>query len=221
MAVMAFIKDHMIVDPALRAAIIDRVLAQNFGDAPDQAAHDLGEITLPDGGRAKLFARHAADAVLLDDRDQVVLITRRHEPGRGKLALPGGFLDEVDGVVEDGLTAALREAVEETGISAALRTWCTVFAAGPRRFDRGFDIRRAWNDIAGTAVKKGDFFTVSTQGFGIHVPGDLADLPLEAGDDAAAVHVVKIADLQEQKFAVPDHLPIIRDALAWLPRSCR
>jgi ADP-ribose pyrophosphatase YjhB (NUDIX family) len=218
---MAFIKDHMIVDPALREAIIARVLAQNFGDAPDAAAHDLGMIDLPDGTATRLFARHAADAVLLDDRDQVVLITRRHEPGKGKLALPGGFLDEVDGVVEDGLTAALREAVEETGISAALRTWCTTFAAGPRRFYRGFDIRCAWNDIAGTAVQKGDFFTVSTQGFGIHVPGDLAALPLAAGDDAASVHVVYVAYLQERMFAVPDHLPMIRDALACLPRSCR
>jgi len=218
---MAFMKDHMIVDPALQAAIIARVLAQNFGDAPDAAAHDLGDIALPDGTTARLFARHAADAVLLDDRDQVVLITRRHNPGQGKLALPGGFLDEVNGVVEDGLTAALREAVEETGISALLRTWSTTFAAGPRRFDRGFDIRAAWNDIAGTPVKKGDIFTVSTQGFGIHVPGDLAALPLAAGDDAAAVHVARIADLREWMFAVPDHLPIIQDALACLPRSCR
>jgi ADP-ribose pyrophosphatase YjhB (NUDIX family) len=218
---MAFVIDHMIVDPALQAAIIGRVLAQNFGDAPDQAAHDLGMIALPDGGSAKLFARHAADAVLLDDRDQVVLITRRHNPGQGKLALPGGFLDDVDGVVEDGLTAALREAVEETGISALLRTWSTTYAAGPRRFDRGFDIRVAWNDIAGTAIKKGDFFTVSTQGFGVHVPGDLAALPLKAGDDAAAVHVARIADLREPMFAVPDHFSIIQDALACLPRSCR
>jgi ADP-ribose pyrophosphatase YjhB (NUDIX family) len=209
---MAFIKDHMIVAVALRAAIIARVLAQNFGDAPDKPAHDLGMIALPDGTAVRIFARYAADAVLLDDHGQVVLITRRHEPGTGKLALPGGFLDEVNGVVEAGLAAALREAVEETGISAALLKGCAAFTAGPRRYDRGFDIRSAWNDIAGTTVKKGDLFTVSTQGFGIRVPGDLRRIPLAAGDDAVAVRVMKIADLREQMFAVPDHLPMIRAA---------
>jgi ADP-ribose pyrophosphatase YjhB (NUDIX family) len=46
----------------------------------------------------------------------VVLITRTHNPGAGLLALPSGFIDAVNGRVERPLIAAMREAVEETGI---------------------------------------------------------------------------------------------------------
>jgi ADP-ribose pyrophosphatase YjhB (NUDIX family) len=211
---MEFIKDHIVVDPALQARIIALVLAGNFGDAPDAAAQDLGLVELPDGSAVRCFARHAADPILLDGAGQVVLITRLHEPGVGKFALPGGFMDAVDGVVEDGRSAALREAVEETGVSAALLARCEVFAVGGRRYDRPFDIRRAWNDIAGTAIKMGELFTVSTQGFCVRVPEDLRNLALAAGDDAACVRVMRVDELRAEMFAVPDHLPMIMEAVS-------
>jgi len=210
---MEFVRNHMIVDRQLQARIITLVLAGNFGDAPDAAAHDLGVLEMPDGVLVRCFARHAADALLLDEAGQVVLITRMHEPGVGKLALPGGFMDAVDGVVEDGRTAALREAVEETGVSAALLAQCAVFAVGKRRYDRPFDIRRAWNDIVGTAIKKGELFTVSTQGFCVKIPGDLRDVALAAGDDAASVRVMRVDELTAEMFAVPDHLEMILEAV--------
>jgi ADP-ribose pyrophosphatase YjhB (NUDIX family) len=211
---MDFIRNHMEADPALQGRIISLVLAGNFGDAPDAAAHELGLVELPDGKFVRCFARHAADAILLDGAGQVVLITRVHEPGVGKFALPGGFLDAVDGGVEDGKTAALREAVEETGVNAAFLAQCAVFAVGHRRYDRPFDIRRAWNDIAGTAIKKGELFTVSTQGFVFKIPGDLRNLPLTAGDDAASLRVHTVEALVPDLFAVPDHLEMINEAIA-------
>jgi ADP-ribose pyrophosphatase YjhB (NUDIX family) len=210
---MDFIKNHIVVDPALQQKIIALVLAGNFGDAPDAAAHDLGLVEMPDGTRLRCFARHAADPVLLDEAGQVVLITRMHEPGVGKFALPGGFMDAVDGVVEDGRAAALREAVEETGVSAAILAQCAVFAVGGRRYDRPFDIRRAWNDIAGTAIKMGELFTVSTQGFCVKISGDLRNVALAAGDDAASVRVMRVDELRADMFAVPDHLDMITEAL--------
>jgi ADP-ribose pyrophosphatase YjhB (NUDIX family) len=211
---MEFIENHIVVDPALQARIIALVVAGDFGDAPDAVAHDMGLVEMPDGTMLRCFARHAADPILLDEAGQVVLITRMHEPGVGKLALPGGFMDDVGGVLEDGKTAALREAVEETGVSAALLAQCEVFAVGKRRYDRPFDIRRAWNDIVGTAIKQGELFTVSTQGFCVKIPGDLRNVALAAGDDAAAVRVMRVDELRADRFAVPDHLEMIREAVA-------
>lgn len=143
----------------------------------------------------------------------MVLITRTHEPGAGKLALPGGFMDVVDGAVETTLTAAMREAVEETGIDEALLRGARGVPVGGRLFDRPFDIREAWNDPAGTVIKRGELFAVSTRGIRFRLAGDLADMRLQAGDDAKAVRVASLAALRPDWFAVPDHLAMIELAL--------
>jgi len=206
---MAVFQDHMLVDTGLRGEVIARAVAGGFGNDPDRAVHGLGVVAVP--GLVRVYLRHAADAILLDDAGQVVLITRRHNPGAGRLALPGGFLDEVDGVVEDSLTAAMREAVEETGIDVELLRGGQ--AVGARRYDRPFDIRRAWSDLAGTEIKEGELFAVSTRGFRFRLGGDLRDVRLAAGDDAGAVGVYEVAALRPEQFAVPDHLEMIMAAV--------
>jgi 8-oxo-dGTP pyrophosphatase MutT (NUDIX family) len=210
---MEILRDFMLVLPNLQAEIVARSVAGNFGDEPSHAAHSLGNITLPDGTEKPVWLCHAADTVLLDDCGQTVLITRLHNPGRGKQALPGGLLDEVDGKVESSRAAALREAIEECGVSAAVLASADIRQIGHRRFARPFDIRSAWNNLPGTQVMKGDFFTVSTLGFRVKIAGDLRDVALLAGDDATAVHVVKIAGLRPEQFAVPDHIEMIQEAL--------
>ena len=209
---MEILRDHMLILPELQAEIVARCIAGNFGDEPRRAAQVLGRITLPDGSEKPVWLCHAADAVLLDDHGQTVLVTRLHNPGRGKQALPGGLLDEIDGRVESSHSAALREAMEETGISAAVLAAADISQLGPRRYARPFDIRSAWNNLPGTPILKGDFFTVSTMGFRIKIAGDLRDVALLAGDDATAVHVVEIAGLTPEQFAVPDHIEMIREA---------
>ncbi len=207
---MEAVKNHMIVDAALQRHITDRFIAGRFGDIPSHAVHDLGRVRLPGAGDVALHLRHAADAILLDDFGQVVLITRLHHPGAGLLALPGGFIDAVDGGMENPLEAAIREAVEETGVDEELLRGSAAAPAGHRLYDRPFDIRVAWNNLPGTSIRQGDVFGVSTQGFCFRLPGNLRDLPLQAGDDAKAVQVLEIASLRESQFAVPDHLPLIR-----------
>jgi 8-oxo-dGTP pyrophosphatase MutT (NUDIX family) len=202
----------MVVDAGVQREIVARIVAQNLADVPDQAVHGLGLLRLPDGREVALHVRHAADAILLDGFGQVVLITRKHHPGAGKLALPGGFIDEVDGVVEAPLVAARREAVEETGILDTLVASGGV-PVGHRRFDRPFDIREAWNNIPGTNIKLGELFGVSTQGFCFKFKESLAEIALQAGDDAAAVQVLRIAALRAEMFAVPDHLEMILEAV--------
>lgn len=58
---------------------------------------------------------------------QVLLIRRRHDPFRGRWALPGGFVD----IDEDLVDAARRELQEETGLAAGdLRQLVTVGTPG-------------------------------------------------------------------------------------------
>ncbi len=211
---MDILHDHMLIDPRLQADIVARCLAAGLGDDPARPAHPLGPVLLPDGRNIPAWLCHAADAVMLDEQGQTVLITRLHNPGRGKLALPGGLLDALDGHMESSLAAALREAMEETGISADVLAQAQITQLGHRRFARPFDIRSAWNNLPGTDVKKGDFFTVSTLGFRLKIDGDLRTVALRAGDDATAVQVVRIDTLRPEQFAVPDHPEMLAQACA-------
>jgi ADP-ribose pyrophosphatase YjhB (NUDIX family) len=212
-----FIKDNMLIDPSMQKEILRRAVAGNFGDNPSQAVHSLGTVKTPDGREVGVYLRHAADAVVLDDFGHVVLVTRKHNPGAGLKALPGGFMDPVQGsggatVAETSVTAALREATEETGISKQLLDGAQVIPVGQRSYDRPFDIRVAWGDMPGTDIKKGDFFAVSTQAFRLKITQDLSRVPLKASDDAKAVVVAKISSLTPDEFGVSDHLAMIRAA---------
>ncbi|MHC4072419.1 MAG: NUDIX domain-containing protein [Planctomycetota bacterium] len=56
------------------------------------------------------------DAVVFacsDDKTEVLLINRKHEPFKGRWAVPGGFI-EIDEELED---AVVRELAEETGLT--------------------------------------------------------------------------------------------------------
>lgn len=72
----------------------------------------------------RLFVNPAAAvaAILLDAADRVLLVRRAHEPARGKLAFPGGFVD----LGESGEGALRREISEEVGLEVPeLEFLCT------------------------------------------------------------------------------------------------
>ncbi len=50
--------------------------------------------------------------VIIPHKDGIVLIRRKRKPGKGKIALPGGFVDEG----EEPEEAAIREAMEEVNL---------------------------------------------------------------------------------------------------------
>ena len=212
-----FIKHNMLIDPSIQKEIIRRAIDGKFGDNPNQAVHSLGSVKMPDGREVPVHLRHAADAVLLDDFGHVVLITRKHNPGAGLKALPGGFMDAVQGidevtVGEKAATAALSEATEETGIGKRLLEGAQVIPLGHRSYDRPFDIRVAWDDMRGTNIKKGDLFAVSTQGFCVKTTQDLSQESLKAGDDAKHVLVAAMSTLTPDEFGIADHLAMIQAA---------
>ncbi len=57
----------------------------------------------------------AATAIVTEDAGRILLILRSREPGRGRWALPGGFIETGEGPAE----AARRELEEECGIRAS------------------------------------------------------------------------------------------------------
>jgi ADP-ribose pyrophosphatase YjhB (NUDIX family) len=207
----------MLVNPALQQEIMRRITIANICvSQPLHTADPLGLLEMPGGKEVSVYLRHAVDAVLLDDAGKVVLITRRNQPGMGLAALPGGFIDLRHGsasMVEQPAEAALREAREETGISEDILAAANVKAVGTRACTRPFDIREAWDDIAGTPIKKGDLFAVSTQAYCVRIKGNFSTIPLQAGDDASKVRVEEVAALRAEHFGVPDHLAMIREAV--------
>jgi ADP-ribose pyrophosphatase YjhB (NUDIX family) len=61
----------------------------------------------------------AAVGVVLEYEEQIVLIKRSQEPGKGKLDLPGGFVDPDEGAEK----AARREVKEELGLDLGAVTY--------------------------------------------------------------------------------------------------
>jgi ADP-ribose pyrophosphatase YjhB (NUDIX family) len=150
---------------------------------------------------------------IITDGEYIVMIDRKHDPGMGKPALPGGFIDPTrGGGVESAVQAATREAAEEAGID--LKNVATQLI-GTRNMDRPFDVRVAANDSLEEkyGIKKSDVFMVSTQAVRFDVP-DLTSTSLTAGDDAVtdSARRVRIDSLTRDTLAISDHFDMITAA---------
>jgi 8-oxo-dGTP diphosphatase len=115
-----------------------------------------------------------------------LVVKRRNAPHRGRWALPGGFVDEM----EDVEKAARRELREETGVDARKvpLEQVGVYTA-PRRDPRHRTISVAWLAI---------------------LPADVA---LEAGDDASDTRWCPVVELLEPRRLAFDHATILQDAV--------
>jgi len=72
----------------------------------------------------------AVAALVLNHKDQLLLVKRSVEPAKGKWCLPGGFI-EIDESIEE---AALRELEEETGIKGEIDGLIDFFSQKGRHY---------------------------------------------------------------------------------------
>jgi bifunctional NMN adenylyltransferase/nudix hydrolase len=128
------------------------------------------------------------DAVIVQS-GHVLMIRRRAEPGRGLLALPGGFLDaNSDRTLED---AMLREVREETGLKV------------PSPVIRGNITETKVFD----AIQRSSRGRTITHAFFIKLPN--GELPrIKAGSDASAAHWIPISQVSPSE-CFEDHYEII------------
>jgi 8-oxo-dGTP pyrophosphatase MutT (NUDIX family) len=77
----------------------------------------------------------AAVALILDAQDRVLIIRRAHEPGLGKLGLPGGVIEPE----ETGEMAAARETREEVGLDLPASAFTYFLALNNRYLFQGYE----------------------------------------------------------------------------------
>ena len=70
----------------------------------------------------------AVGAIVADSEGQILLITRARDPGKGKLGMPGGFVDPGETLE----TAIVREVLEETNLTATSTEYLISF---PNKYD--------------------------------------------------------------------------------------
>lgn len=141
-------------------------------------------------------------AVLWQDR--LAVITRKNRPGRGQLALPGGFLEPAELLI----TGCLRELQEETGLRLLLPGMKGPGQAAALRAQEAFD-----------AVHRSTRGRIVTHGFLFEVQS--AQRPeLTAGDDALSAEWLPVeAFLAAQGQVFHDHRHVVNRLLE-LARRC-
>ena len=122
--------------------------------------------------------------VILQRDSKVLMIRRKKDPFEGQLALPGGFVNEGE-TVEDAMR---REAMEETSLEVEPIEILGVYS-DPKRDPRKHIM---------TVV----FVGIIVGGSG------------KAGDDAASIEWVQLADVEKLQVAF-DHATILRDYKKW------
>jgi 8-oxo-dGTP diphosphatase len=91
-----------------------------------------------------------AAAVLIEDREEVLLVRRAVTPQKGKWTLPAGFVD----AREDPIDAAVRECLEETGLKVRILGLIDLISG--REHEHGADIVLLYRGkIVGGELKSG------------------------------------------------------------------
>ena len=122
--------------------------------------------------------------LIVPDFDKILLVKRKYEPYKGKLALPGGFLEYKKESLEK---AAARELKEETGLIVRLEDLKLLMVnSEPDRDPRDHVIDHVYLVRNYTGI-------------------------LKAGDDAEKYEWFYVCDLPELAF---DHMKVIKYALA-------
>lgn len=116
----------------------------------------------------------ATVALIVNEKDELLVVRRKNDPGKDMLDLPGGFVD-MDETAEEGMA---REVKEETGLDATEVTY--QFCYPNTYLYSGFLVHTL--DM---------FFLVRSK--------DLSHI--EAMDDAAAYYWIPLAEIDIEQFA--------------------
>jgi 8-oxo-dGTP diphosphatase len=122
--------------------------------------------------------------VILNRASEVLMVRRKKDPFKDHLSLPGGFVNEGETIEE----AMKREALEETSLEV-----------------EPVDILGVYSDPKRDPRKH----IVTVVFIGIIVGGSS-----RAGDDAASIEWVKLANIERQQVAF-DHTQILHDYCQW------
>lgn len=102
----------------------------------DWIAHSVREFQCgPCGHRHFITSIPAAVALLLDAQDRILIIRRAHEPGLGRLGLPGGVIEPE----ETGEMAAARETQEEVGLALPASAFTYLASLNNRYLFQGYE----------------------------------------------------------------------------------
>ena len=130
----------------------------------------------------------AVGAIITDNQDRMFLIVRGREPGKGKLGMPGGFIDPGERAEE----ALIREVYEETGLQVNDLNYLASF---PNHYA-----------YAGIIVDVTDmFFTASVNSF---------DNIEVAEGEIDGFRFVDVANLSPEDFAFPTHQQALTEFIA-------
>jgi bifunctional NMN adenylyltransferase/nudix hydrolase len=185
--------------PGLVAELVNRWAVESFGEFDRIAAEykaikkHNAEWDCPAVRKYGGPVIAAVDTVLFDDT-HVLLIRRGGGVGKGALALPGGFVDPSEWLVD----AALRELEEETGIKLTR----TMFVEEPFVIPFGYPGR----SMRGRII---------TNVLAVYSPNHFVERPEPvAGDDADEAMWVPISELQSLKREFfSDHYHIVQHTL--------
>lgn len=103
-------------------------------------------------GNVVFFDPKVAVVVFITQGDRVLLVKRANDPGKGRWALPAGFVD----AEEDPRTAARREVLEETGLQANVGRLIDVLYSPPDEGIADIVIVYAASVISGTLLANDD-----------------------------------------------------------------
>lgn len=124
---------------------------------------------------------------IVEKNGKILLVLRGFEPHKGKLALPGGYVNFGENVE----FAAVRETEEETGLRVKLKCILGVYSDPKREPDYP------------------KYYCMST----IFV-AEIIGGKLKAGDDAKEASFYEIKKLKKEDLAF-DHYKILQDYLKW------
>jgi len=177
-------------------AAVQRWLAE-FATGPAYAELQAEQAYISNYQAAFAGMRYAptfntADA-LVTHHGKVLLVRRGRRPGRGLLAMPGGFIDGD----ETALAAALRELREETRLDV------------PEEILRGSLMARDFFDDPNRSMRGRTF----SAAFHFDLPPMLETPTTQAGDDAADTLWLPLSELDPETL-FDDHYDIIRKLTA-------